>query len=114
MKRILTICFLVGFAFVFLTGKPTKAWACGICAGATCVWSGDIVCGNDQYSYPATQEEEEQELCFTQPLPNECWSGTGDYYVTYIQESAVGCYSDNNGPCSCPLDPEYFDIYIPC
>jgi len=108
MKRMVAICFLVGFAFVFLTGKPTKAWACGTCEAAACVFYGDIWCTGGQYTYPATPEEEGDLTC-SRGLPTGCDSGTGNYDVMFVDQRAM-CGDD----CHCQFNPTEWDVYVPC
>lgn len=109
MKRILATCFLVGFAFVFLTGKPTKAYACGTCDGAACAYYGDIFCSNEQYTYPASEQDVQNQSCCG-GIPDGCWSGSGGWLVQYIEEG--GTCQDNGGQgCQCPLDPNQFFVY---
>jgi hypothetical protein len=109
MKRILIICFLVGSALAFLTGKPTNAYAqsgqCpASCQGAACLYYGNLVCQNGQYMWPALGPDD----C-NPDLPPGCQAGSGGYDVMYIDQAA-NCQVMGTG-CQCPFDPTEWYVY---
>jgi len=101
-------CFLVGFALVFLTANPTKAYACNVsCYAWTCELIGDVICNNGQYEYLPMNG-----LCPT-GLPQGCSSGGGSWYWELV-DGETSC-TLKEGACYCPYSgAQYWEVYSGC
>jgi len=112
MKRILSICFLIGFSFVLLTSNPgatARAQACsGQCYACACAYGGDVSCTGN-YTVPAPGC-----IC-PSGLPNGCITGSGGYFGEVINAQAM-CHDDGQGgTCNvCPFPPNQWSVYYAC
>jgi hypothetical protein len=109
MKRVLMICLLAGFSFVFLVGRPTKANACNVsCDAWGCALVGDVDCGNGQYMYAPNGGS-----C-PSGLPDTCTPGSGGWWWEEI--NGVTSCTLQDGACTCPYSnfPTMWEVYSGC